>query len=394
MINKPLNDIQLSDFKSLITNQVPEGKTLEYKSILKLDKDADKKEFLYDISSFANASGGDIVFGISEGDEKGLPVSVDGIDGNIDEQCRKIESLVRDCISPRILNLSMKPVTLESGKNLLLIRVPKSLNSPHQVTFQGVDRFYSRSNNGKYLLDVFELRNAFIQSSQITERIRKFIKTRLADIIANDTPVQLENIPKIVLHIIPLQSIEEGNNLVSNQDLKKDMLFPIGSGGYDFRFNMEGVLNFCKSPGSKDHQAYVQLYRTGIVESVNADLLREYDGKKLIYVSRDFSVEEKIITFVANALKSLEKLEIQTPLYLFLHLVNVKGYGIGSQRLRQPLYGERGIDRDILQLQEIVIQNYPTNIPVILKDWFETIWNACGFEKCYSFDNNGNFTGF
>lgn len=394
MINKSLNDIQLSDLKSLITNQVPEGKTLEYKSILKLDKDADKKEFLYDVSSFANSSGGDIIFGISEGEEKGLPVSVDGIDGNIDELCRKIESLVRDCISPRILNFSLKSVFVENGKNLLIIRVPKSLNSPHQVTFQSVDRFYSRSNNGKYVLDVFELRNAFIQSSQLTERIRKFIKNRIAGIIANETPVQLEDIPKIVLHIVPLQSIEEGSNIVSNQDLKNEMLFPIGSEGYNHRFNMDGVLNFSKLSGSKDYEAYVQLYRTGIVESVNADLLREYDGKKLIYVGKDFSVEARIITFVADALKILKKLEIQTPVYLFLHLVNVKGYGIGSPRLRRSFYGDVGIDKDILQLPEVVIQNYPTDVSIILKDWFETIWNACGFEKCYSYDENGNFTGF
>lgn len=394
MVNKFLGNIQFEDFQDLITNQVPESKTLEYKSILKLDKDADKKEFLYDISSFANASGGDIIFGISESNEKGLPGSIDGIDGNIDEQCRKIENLIRDCVSPRILNLSIKPILLESGKNLLLIRIPKSLNAPHQVTFQGVDRFYSRSNNGKYLLDVFELRNAFIQSTQFTNRIRKFIKNRLANIVANDIPVQLENVPKIVLHIIPLQSIENGNSVVSNQDLMKDTLYPLGSGGYNNRYNMEGILNFSSYPGSKECQSYVQLYRNGLIETVNADLLRTFNEKKLIYVNADESVEERIIRFTTDALKLLQKLEIQTPIYLFLHLVDVKGYNIGSRRLRPFALEDRGIDKDILQLPEIVIQNYPDNVGFILKEWFETIWNACGFEKCYSFDENGNFTAF
>lgn len=394
MINKNIDNIQVIDFENLITNQVPEGKTLEYKSILKLDKDADKKEFLYDVSSFANASGGDIVFGIEEGKEKGLPISVGGIEGNIDEHCRKIESLIRDCLSPRILNLQLKSVLLNNGKSVLVIRVPKSINAPHQVTFQGVDRFYSRSNNGKYVLDVFELRNAFIQSSEFTERIRKFIKNRLANIIAGETPVQLEDIPKIILHIVPLQSIEAGRDIVSNADLKKDTLFPLGAGGYNHRFNMEGVLNFSSVPGQKNNQAYVQLYKSGIIESLNADLLREYDGKKLIYVSKSFSVEEKIISFVTAALAILKKIEIQPPIYLFLHLLNVKGYGIGSDRLRQSFIGERGIDKDILQLPEIVLENYPANLSPILKEWFETIWNSCGFEKCYSFDENGNFTAF
>jgi predicted HTH transcriptional regulator len=394
MIQKNFDTIQIEDFEELINNQIAEGKSLEYKAILKLEKDSDKKEFLYDITSFANAIGGDIIFGVPEGDEKGLPVSIEGIEGNVDELCRKIESLLRDCVSPRILNILMKSIPLNSGKNVLLIRIPKSFNAPHQVTFQGVDKFYSRSNNGKYVLDVFELRNVFLQSSQIIDRIRNFIKTRLASIVANDTPVPLESNPKIVLHIVPIQSIENRNNIITNQDLKSNMLFPLGAGGYNYRFNLEGVLNFCSSPGQTKNQAFVQLYRNGIIETVNADLLREYDTKRLIYVDKNFSIEEKIITFLDNALKLLQKVGVQTPIYLFLHLVNVKGYGLGSTRLRQPFYGERGIDRDLLQLPEIVLQNYPINVASILKDWFEPIWNACGFEKCLSYDENGNFTGF
>ena len=74
--------------------------------------------------------------------------------------------------------------------------------------------------------------------------------------------------------------------------------------------------------------------------------------------------------------------------------MNVKGYGIVSQRLRQSTFRERGIDKEILQLPEIVIQNYPTNVDFVLKDWFETIWNACAYEKCLSYDEKGNFIGF
>jgi len=392
MIQKTFDDVQLKEIQDLVTNQVPENKSLEYKAIVKLEKDADKKEFLYDISSFANAGGGDIIFGISEGTEKGLPGAITGVEGNIDELCRKMESLIRDCISPRILNIMMKSILLDSGKSILLIRIPKSLNIPHQVTFQGVDRFYSRSNNGKYLLDVFELRNVFLQSSQYTDRIRKFIKDRLANIIANETPVQLEKNPKIIVHIIPLQSIEEGNIKVSNKELKSDTLFPLGTSAYDYRFNMDGLINFCSFPGKKENQAYVQLYRNGIIETVNADLLRAYDNKKNIYVDADFSVEEKIITFVKASLQLLKKIETQPPFYLFLHLVDVKGYNISSRKLRS--FTDKEIDRDVLQLPEIVLQNYPENIALVLKDWFEGIWNACGYEKCYSFDDNGNFTAF
>ena len=66
MIQKDFESVTIEDLTGLITNKVQEGKTIEYKSVLNLEKDAEKKEFLYDVSSFANASGGDIIFGIAQ----------------------------------------------------------------------------------------------------------------------------------------------------------------------------------------------------------------------------------------------------------------------------------------------------------------------------------------
>lgn len=158
MINKSIKDIIVEDFKILKDNGVPEGKTIEYKQDLKLLQDNDKKEFLYDVSSFANASGGDLIFGISENRETGLPETLAGISiTNFDEEIRKIESLIRDGIAPRLMGIEIRKYDIDSGKIILLIRIPKGWNSPHQVIFKGSDKFYTRSTNGKYKLDVFEI---------------------------------------------------------------------------------------------------------------------------------------------------------------------------------------------------------------------------------------------
>jgi len=67
MINKHIDKIEFNDLEQLQSNVVLEGKTIEYKKLLPTNSDADRKEFLTDISSFSNASGGDLIFGISEG---------------------------------------------------------------------------------------------------------------------------------------------------------------------------------------------------------------------------------------------------------------------------------------------------------------------------------------
>ena len=59
MINKKLEDIKPEDLQNLIVNGVSESKTIEYKSELPLNTGDAKKEFLADVSSFANTSCGD-----------------------------------------------------------------------------------------------------------------------------------------------------------------------------------------------------------------------------------------------------------------------------------------------------------------------------------------------
>ena len=77
---KSLDKITESDLQELIDNGVAEGKTLDYKEKLSGNSDAEKKEFLYDVSSFANASGGNLIFGITE--DKGIAIKIDGIETN------------------------------------------------------------------------------------------------------------------------------------------------------------------------------------------------------------------------------------------------------------------------------------------------------------------------
>lgn len=63
---------------------------------------------------------------------------------------------------------------------------------PHMVKLGGTFRFYSRNANGKYPLDVGELRALFAFSETTSERIRSFRQERLSSIVAGETPIVLE----------------------------------------------------------------------------------------------------------------------------------------------------------------------------------------------------------
>ena len=74
MIDKEIEQITENDLQRLVTNKVAENRTLDYKEELPKKNNEEKKEFYKDISSFANALGGDIIYGISEEKKTKIPI--------------------------------------------------------------------------------------------------------------------------------------------------------------------------------------------------------------------------------------------------------------------------------------------------------------------------------
>src|SRR6476620_7954199 len=108
MIQKRFDCIEKADIDSLVDNAVAEGRAIEYKQALPGTSDGEKKEFLADVSSFATAAGGDLLFGVEEqrdGDDKptGIPATVPGLVlPNTDAEILRLENIIRTGIGPRI----------------------------------------------------------------------------------------------------------------------------------------------------------------------------------------------------------------------------------------------------------------------------------------------------
>ncbi len=76
MISREFDTITKEDIEALVTDAVPEDRTIEYKQQLPGGTDEDKREFLADVSSFANAAGGDVLYGNSIHQPTHLPPNV------------------------------------------------------------------------------------------------------------------------------------------------------------------------------------------------------------------------------------------------------------------------------------------------------------------------------
>ena len=49
------------------------------------------------------------------------------------------------------------------------------------------------------------------------------------------------------------------------------------------------------------------------------------------------------------------------------------------------------IDRDVVLIPEIIIEEYDLNSPQLLKPILDSVWNACGFERSLNYTKDGEW---
>src|SRR5713101_6244348 len=137
---KQLSQVEANDLAQLIENGVAESRTIEYKQELPPPTDAGKKEFLRDVSAFANAGGGLILFGIAtrrDGNtDTGVPDRILGLPGlNADEAQRRWSDTMRTGLQPGLSFAEWREVPMGDAPGpVLLLRIPAAIVRPHMVT--------------------------------------------------------------------------------------------------------------------------------------------------------------------------------------------------------------------------------------------------------------------
>ncbi|MCW4048786.1 MAG: ATP-binding protein [Candidatus Bathyarchaeota archaeon] len=381
---KTLDKIVETDLQQLVTNQVRENKKIEYKKILPGYSNAQKREFLSDISSFANAVGGDILYGIET--KKGVPIDISGLHvADVDAEILRLESMLQSGIEPRIPGIKTISVSLQIPNVVIIIRIPKSWMSPHMVTFDNLSRFYSRNSAGKYQLDVSEIRNLFNFSQTIPEQIRAFRLERLSKVLAGETPIRVGDVPKIVLHLVPLSAFSSPISY-DLTPIAKSYPMPMYASGCSGRYNFDGFLTYSQSRNSNTVRTYLQVYRNGIFEAVETLLLSDGAIPSVAY-------ERELLKAIPSFLTFQEKMRVEPPILIMISFLGVNGFELVVDRFRFVSRKVSPIDRDNLIIPEIMLESYDANPVEYLKLIFETVWNAAGWPRCMNYDEEGKWVG-
>lgn len=387
-LTKPIDEIAVDDLNALVANRELEKQTVDYKAVLKLDVPERKIEFRKDISSFANALGGDYIVGIRE--EGGFPVEVCGIsENNPDGFKLQIENVLQSNIQPRIPGVQVRPIPLGDDQYVIIIRVPRSFARPHQVTINQDYHFWTRNAAGKYRMDVGQLRTAFLLSETLQERIRGFRQDRLGQIMARELPVTMSARPKVVLHLVPLNAFDPASryDLSRLERPQSNLLWPLDTASSKYRHNFDGILNFAEIQGVSD--SFVQLYRNGIIEVVSdGSLVYEQNEQKFLSIPY---YEKELVDCVPRYLNLQRFIGVDAPILIMLSLLEVKGYTILSNSYFFQSEG-RPIDRNNLVVPDVMTEEAVFTkkfVGSIFRPVFDTLYNSCGWTACPNYNEQG-----
>jgi hypothetical protein len=386
--NVDFEGISESDLIEQISAGVPEGVLVDYKREMYGRGDADAKEFLKDISSFANTAGGHLIIGVDEA--AGIPTGISALRDDPDQDLQRLENLARDGLEPRISGLRMRTLPVGGGGYVLILRIPKSWNPPHRVSARNTNRLYGRNSAGAYEFSVEQLRVVFTSAASALDRVRAFRVERLARIDSGDAIAPLaQNRGRLVLHLVPTSAFGLSNQIDLEKAYKaQNLLAPMDTMGFTPRINFDGYSSLYQGSDGKCW-SYTQAFRNGAIEAVKVRVVGDPDAGRSWIPTQ--AVERWILDSLPGYLSALQQLDIPPPIIVMITLQGVRGASLDVTR--QALDGPPKLDRDVLELPEGIIERYGTGADYqrAARSAFDALWNTGGLFRSRNFDATGQW---
>lgn len=366
----------------------PESNSLEFKREAPGNSDKDKHELLKDSCAFANADGGDIVFGINELNgvaSEMMPIASETADALI----RRISQTLESGVEPRILGLQYIPIEVPGGY-VLVVRVPSSFLGPHTIKVNNNRRFVMRNGTSTSDMTFDQIRLAFDRTATLSEQARRVILQRNELLMQRATPKPLIVGPIKAVHLVPLNGIAGKQRpdlqTIYSKDFVKLLEPDWGGGGRVF--NLDGVVAYPGGRSDEGHYGYAQVFRTGAMEAASlggGSYQRSSNEEEKLYVwSLDMTkyFRERTGTFLALA----KEQGLSGPAIISFSLLHVSNYELGIDSFRMFRDSPKA-DRDHLIAPELWIDNIEAvNVDEVVRPLLDTLWQGFGVERCLDFD--------
>lgn len=371
--------------RQLCSDRVSESQSIDFKMNLPSTMDKEKAEFLKDVCAFANAGGGEIIFGIkeSEGSADGIvPITSEPAD----DAKRRLGQMLDAGIEPRLRGVRFNSVELDGGY-VLRLEIKPSFGTPYRYLFNGHSKFVVRNNTHTTELTYSQLRQAFDQSSSLLVQARADWQRRVEGVMRGETWKPMKDTPLAIIRLTPLAGLsgEVGIDVQQAQEDFGSFIFPDWGGG-SRTYNLDGLVVY---PGSLEPlPAYTQIYRSGTMETIrNIGHLWQEDFIIPSTLISDF-VRSAIIKFCSKA----PHYKMYGPAIINVALLNAEKYrfGVGGNSMFSRAFST---DRANIILPEVMIEQIADfeNYDEAAKPLLDILWQAFGLERCLEYNVNGEW---
>ncbi len=208
-----------------------------------------------------------------------------------------------------------------------------------------------------------------------------FFEKRIKLIVENKYPLSLPVDPatRLIVYLVPeryeeilinIKNLEKPENyFVSYCDSQESTIA---------EFNFDGILFHTNA---HEKQAYTQVFRNGMIETVVAIAQFAADGKRKII--SPLQIEKCLMKMLGNHLELLHKFHIPGPYSLYFHMLAVKDLRFCQTDFDKLKLESKGRNK-VLVIDELKFLPYQleyaeVNVKKALTPFLDILWNTFGF---------------
>jgi predicted HTH transcriptional regulator len=143
--------VELKHLEQLRDDHAYEEQSLEFKADVDFKQEPAIAEFLRDVSSIANADGGDLIIGMAEDDQGRAEQLRPTKYSDLEDLENRIRQYCENHIDPPLVSLRFHAVKLASSGHAVVLRIDQGWAGPHMVTFKDEHRYFVRRGRSKSL---------------------------------------------------------------------------------------------------------------------------------------------------------------------------------------------------------------------------------------------------
>jgi hypothetical protein len=224
---------------------------------------------------------------------------------------------------------------------------------------------------------------------ELIKQARQIRDERLKVIVGREGPAaSLSSERLICIHVVPASAVSGGSLMAINElNTESTYLPPFGTTGYNTDFNGDGLLRIAAGRDGRT-ESYLQVFRDGILESVNSQMLIGRGRPDGLPGPAFCTVLGMLLD---NVIKFMQAVKISPPVCIFLTFTGLKDTALLVEA--DGGYVVRRFDRDSIKLPEVVLEDFGASPDPkrLLRQPLDVLWQHAGLDGCPYFLSDGTW---